>query len=257
MLYGYFALSGAQEESAICCLCGFIAEADDWISVDHAWRALFANLNSDFDATACLHGTGAFQSWDIARRHNLLTDLAEVLGRPILIPMGAFVVRDHFSGLSPVNRAILAAEGIASPLDVIFHELTERVIRRAHQESEKISLLLDQKPQSATERYNALFNKHSNRYLLGPHLIGTLAFGNAQTCTYLQAAKLLGETVLLLEMQNLFPEKACTSFTVPVALERIAAPIRQQGRFNTAGLEKMAERLKLALKSIESKQEPS
>jgi hypothetical protein len=246
VLYGNFAVSGDQKESETCCLCGFIAEADDWNSVDHAWRALFANLNSNFDATACLHGTGVFQSWDIARRHTFLADLAEVLARPVLLPMGAFVVRDHFSRLSPADRAILAAEGIASPLDVIFNDLTERVIRRAHQESEKISLLLDQEPQSAIKRYNALFNKHSSRYLLGPHLIGALTFSNARTCSYLQSAKLLGETVLLLEMQNLFPEKACTSFTVPLALQRIAAPIREQGRFDTAGLEKMAGRLKSA-----------
>lgn len=244
MLYGNFAVSGDQEESGICCLCGFIAEADDWISVDHAWKALFENFSSDFDATACLHGTGIFQSWDIPRRHALLVDLSKVLARPVLLPMGAFVVRDHFSELSPADHVILAAEGIASSLDVIFQDLTERVIRRAHQESEKISLLLDQEPQSATERYNALFDKHSSRYLLGPHLIGSLAFSNARTCTYLQAAKLLGETVLLLEMQNLFPEKACTSFTVPLALQQIAAPIREQGRFDTAGLEKMSGRLK-------------
>jgi hypothetical protein len=254
MLYGYFALSGDQQESGICCLCGFIAEADDWNSVDHAWRSLFANFSCDFDATACLHGTGICESWDTPRRHTLLADLAEVLARPVLLPMGAFVVRDHFSGLSPADRAILGAEGITSPLDVIFHDLTERVIRRAHQESEKISLLLDQEPQSAAERYNALFNKHLSRYLLGPHLMGALAFSNARTCSYLQVAKLLGETVLLLEMQSLFREKACTSFTVPLALQRIAGQIREQGRFDTAGLEKMVGRLKnISLKSIKPK----
>jgi hypothetical protein len=132
VLYGNFAMSGEQEGSPICCLCGFIAEFDDWNSFDHQWRALLAGCNCDFDAVACLHGTGNFQS-----RHALLAGLSELLVNPALVPMGAFVIREHLSGLSSTARAVLAAEGIALPLDVILHDLTGRIVRLAHEESEK------------------------------------------------------------------------------------------------------------------------
>lgn len=254
MLYGNFAVSGDQEESAICCFCGFIAETDDWNSFDRAWRALLAESSLGFDGIACLRGTGIFQSWDILRRHDLLADLAGVLIHSALVPVGAFVVREHLRGLSSIDRAILAAEGVESPLDLVFYILTERIIGRVHAESEKISLLLDQEPQSAAQRYNELFNKHLSRYLLGPHLMGALAFADAQDCSPLQAAKLLGEAVLFVETQKLFPENAGTSLPIPHSLQQITQQIEQQGRFHATELHKLTERLKrLSLKSISSK----
>lgn len=249
MLYGHFAVSGDHEESAICCLCGLIAEADDWNSFDHAWRALLANPSIDFDAVACLRGTGIFQFWDIRRRHALLADLSAVLAGFALAPIGVFVVREHFSGLSSSDRAILATEGIETPLDLIFHNLTERVIRRVHEESEKISLLLDREPQSAAERYNELFNKHLSRYLLGPHLMGALAFADARGCSHLQAAKLLSETVFLVETQKLLPEKAGILFPLPSALQQSVEPICEQGRFDAAELAKLTAKLKSVIRT--------
>ena len=257
VLYGNFAVSGDQDESPICCFCGFIAEADDWNSFDHAWRTSLADSNDGFDALACLRGTDMFQSWDIRRRYDLLEDLAGVLVRFPLAPLGAFVVREHFLGLSSTDRAILAAEGVESPLDLVFYILTERIIDRVHEESEKISLLLDQEPRSAAERYNELFNKHLGRYLLGPHLMGTLAFADARDCSQLQAAKLLGETVLLMETQKLFPEKAGTAFPVPDALQQMTEQIHQQGRFDATELHKLTGALKNhSMQSIQSKSEP-
>jgi hypothetical protein len=243
MLYGYFAVSGDQEQSAICCLCGFIAEADDWASFDHAWRTLLVDLDAGFEPTACLYGTDFFQSWDILRRHALLTDLSGLVASSALSPIGAFIVRDHFSGLSAGDRAVLAAEDIQSPLDVIFYDLIEQIIGYVHAESEKISLLLDQGTQSAAERYSALFNKHLNRYLLGPHLMGTLTFGNSRSCIPLQAAKLLSETVLSVEGQELFPQKEGASIPIPDALQQMAEPIRKRGRFYAADLRRFAGRL--------------
>jgi hypothetical protein len=146
VLYGHFAVSGAQEESAICCLCGYIAEADDWDRVDHIWTPLPANSSGSVDATDCLYGTGFFQLGDLLRRHVLLAELSAVLAGSALVPMGALVIRKHFTGLSSSDRALLAAEGIDTPLDLIFYDLIERIIRRVHDESEKISLLFDQKP---------------------------------------------------------------------------------------------------------------
>lgn len=248
MLYGHFAVSGDQEESAICCLCGYIAEADDWDRFDHEWTARAPNSSGGVDATDCLYGTGFFQSWDLLRRNVLLAELSAVLAGSALVPMGALVIREHFSGLSSSDRALLAAEGIESPLDLIFYDLMERIIRRVHDESEKISLLFEQKPKSATERYNELFNKHLGRYLLGPHLMGALSFADARGCSYLQAAKLLSEAVLLVETQRAFPEKVRAAFPFS-ALQQLAEPIRGQGRFGAAELHKLAA----SLKSIKSK----
>ncbi len=258
MLYGYFAVSGDKEQSAICCLCGFIAEADDWTSFDHAWRTLLVNSGGGFEPTACLWGTDIFQSWDILRRHALLADLSEVLAGSALAPIGAFVVRAHFSGLSSTDHAALAAEGIQSPLDVIFYDSMERIISHVHAESEKVSLLFDQEPQSAAERYNGLFNKHLNRYLLGPHLMGTLTFGNSRSCSPLQAAKLLSETVLLVETQKLSPEKEGACIPAPQALQQMAESICNQGRFYAADFRKLAGRLKsLGSKRIQPREDPS
>lgn len=253
MLYGYLAVSGDQEQSASCCLCGYIAEADDWTSFDHAWKKLLVDSGDGFEPAACLYGTDVFQSWDIFRRQALLADLSGVIACSALSPIGAFVVRDHFSGLSSDDRAALAAEGIQSPLDVIFYDSMEQIINQVHAESEKISLLLDQEPQSAAERYNDLFNKHLNRYLLGPHLMGALTFGNSQSCSPLQAAKLLSETVLLVETQKLFPERKGAS--IPEALQQMAEPILKQSRFYAADLRRLTERLRL--KPIQSRQDPT
>lgn len=244
MLYGYFAVSGDQEQSAICCLCGFIAEADEWDSFDHAWTASIAEFSSHFDATACLCGTGIFQPWDAHRRHALLADLSRVLSRSSLVPMGASVVREHFSRLSSVDRAALASEGIQKPLDLTFYQLMERIIRQVHEESEKISLLLDGEPKSAANRYNELFNKYLNRYLLAPHLMGTLALGNARGCGRLQASKLLAETVLFVENQELSAEKASDPFPVPSFLQKTAEAIRELGTFDAAQLRDLTKRLK-------------
>jgi hypothetical protein len=245
VLYGYLAVSGDQEDSAICSLCGFIAEADAWDSVDHAWRALLADSSGSFDAIACLHGTSFYQSWDVLRRHALLAKLSEILARSTLVPVGTFVIREHFSRLSSPDRAVLTAEGVDSPLDLIFCDLTERMIYRAYEESEKISLVLDREPQSAPGRYyNELFNKHLGRYLLGPHLMGALAFTDAQDCNHLQAAKLLGEAVLLVETRKASLPKAGISFDLPPDLQQLGELVHQQGRFDAVELEKLVAKLK-------------
>jgi hypothetical protein len=255
VLYGYFAMSGGHEESAICCLAGFIAEADDWNEFDHAWRALLADSSGSFDATACIHGTGAFQSWDIRRRHAMVADLSDVLARSALVPVGTFVVREHFSRLPSADRAILSAEGIESPLDLIFYDWTERIICQVHEQSEKISLLFCHDSQA--EQYREFFHKHLGRYLLGPHLTGDLAF--AQLCDYshLQAAQLLGEAALLIETQKLFLRQADTSFPIPQVLQQITDQVLQQGRFDAAAVQRLTSRLKGAgQKSTAPKQGP-
>ena len=247
MLYGYFALSGDQEESEICCLGGFIAEADDWNEFDHAWKALLPDPSIGFDATACFHGTGAFQSWDISRRHAMLAALSQVLARSALVPVGTSVVRKHFSCLSSADRVICSAEGIESPLDLIFYDWTERIICRVHEQSEKISLLLCYDSQA--EQYRKLFNKHLGRYLLGPHLTGDLAFAKLCDYSHLQAAKLLSQTVLLIETREPFLGPAEPRFAIPQFLQQITDQVLQQGRFNAAGLHKLAERLKARAKT--------
>lgn len=242
MLYGYFALTGAHEESAISCLAGFIAEADDWNELDHSWSSLLGDLSSGFDATACFHGTGAFESWDIRRRHALVAGLSEVLARSALVPVGTFVVREHFSHLSSANRAILSAEGIESPLDLIFYDWTERIICRAHEQSEKISLVLCQDSQA--EQYRRLFNKHLGRYLLGLHLTGDLAFARLSQSSHLQAAKLLVEAIRFVEKKNSFQLETDVSLDLQPCLEQLTKRIQQQARFDEAGLESFLAKLK-------------
>jgi hypothetical protein len=242
VLYGNFAVCGDQEESPICCLCGFIAEADDWNGFDHEWNALLANSGSNFDAVACLLDRDTFSSSDISRQ-KLLADLSEVLAHSALMPLGAFAVREDFARLSSTDSAVLAAEGIESPLDVVFYGLVEQTIRRVHEESEKVSLLISRESQSGAEQFNKIFTKHLGRYLLGTHLMGALAFGDARSCSYLQAATLLGKTVVLVETQQLSPEKAGPSFFVPSALKKTATAIREQGRFDAATLHILAEKL--------------
>ncbi len=245
MLYGYLSVSGDQEDSAICSLCGFIAEADAWDSVDHAWRALLADSSGSFDVIACLHNTSVYQSWDSLRRHALLAKLSATLARSTLVPVGSFVIREHFSRLLSSDRAVLAAEGVDSSLDLIFCDLTERMICRIHEESEKISLVLDREPQSAAGRYySELFNKHLGRFLLGPHLMGALAFADAHGCNYLQAAKLLGEAVLLMEKRKSSSPKADISFALPPDLQQLGEQIHQQGRFDAAELGRFVAKLK-------------
>lgn len=241
VLYGYFALSGGHEESAICCLAGFVAEADDWNEFDHAWSASLSDSATGFDATACFQGTGAFQSWDIRRRHAKVAALSEVLARSALVPVGTFVVRKHFSELSSADRAILSTEGIESPLDLIFYDWTERIIFRVHEQSEKISLVLCHDSQA--ERHRKLFNKHLGRYLLGPHLTGDLAFAKLYDYNHLQAAKLLSETALLIEARKRSLRSAETPFPIPQFLQQITNQVLQQGRFDAAELYRLTGRL--------------
>lgn len=253
MLYGYFALSGDQESSEICCLDGFIAEADDWNQFNHAWNASLPAPATGFDATACLHGTGAFQSWDIRRRHAMVAGLSEVLARSALVSVGTFVVRKHFSSLSSADRKILSAEGIESLLDLIFYDWTERIIFRVHEQSEKISLVLCHNSQA--EQYRNLFNKHLGRYLLGPHLTGNLAFANLCDYNHLQAAKLLSETAQLIETRKRFPQSADTQFPIPQFLQQITDQVLQQGRFDAAELHKLTGRLKVLAKTNPHRQQ--
>jgi hypothetical protein len=254
VLYGYFALSGDQEESAICSLGGFIAEADDWNDFDNAWEALLAG-SSSFNIAECLHGTGAFHSWDIRRRHAIVAGFSEVLARSALVPVGTFAVREHFARLTSRERAILSAEGIESLLDLIFYNWTERIVCRAHEQSEKISLLFCQDSQA--EQYRKLFKKHLGRYLLGPHLTGDLAFARLYDDKRLQPAKLLSEAVLLIESAKRFPQPADSSFPIPHVLQQMADQILQQGGIDAAELRRLTERLKGPDQtSIASKQDP-
>ena len=241
VLYGYFALTGDQEESEICCLAGLIAEADEWNEFDHAWKASLSGSTIGFDVTACLHGAGAFQSWDIRQRHAMMASLSEVLARFALVPVGTFVVREHFSRLSFADRAILSTEGIESLLDLLFYDWTERIICRVHEQSEKISLLLCHDSQA--EQYRKLFNKHLGRYLLGPHLTD-LAFARLCDYSHLQAAKLLSEAALLIETQKHSLRPAETPFPIPQFLQQITDLVLQQGRFDAAGLHRLTARLK-------------
>lgn len=243
MLYGYFAVGGL-EDSQGCCLCGFIAEADDWNRCDHAWRAVLAHFGAGFDAAACFAGTGIFQRWDISRRQAFLESLSEVLTGPALVPLGSFVVGGEFSRLSSADRAILSAEGIERPFDLIVYDLTQRIICRVHEESEKISLLFDREPQSATERCPELFNKYLGRYLLWPHLMGALAFADARDCSQLQAAKLLAETVFLCETQGLFTERERSFFSIPSGLHKMTERIHKQAAFDGAKMNNLTAKLK-------------
>jgi hypothetical protein len=242
VLYGYFALSGDQEESAICCIAGFVAEADDWNEFDHAWKAALSGSVSGFDASDCFHGTGVFKSWDIQRRHAMVVTLSQVLARFAVVPVATLVVRKHFSNLSSADRAILAAEGIENPLDLIFYDWTERIIFRVHEQSEKISLVLCHDPHA--EQYPKLFNKHLGRYLLGPHLTGNLAFAMLSDDNHLQAAKLLSETALLVETGKRDLRPAETPFPIPQVLQQITDHVLRQGRFDAAGLHRLTGQLK-------------
>jgi len=112
-----------------------------------------------------------------------------------------------------------------------------------HEESEKVSLLISRESQSDAEQFNKIFTKHLGRYLLGTHLMGALAFGDARNCSYLQAATLLGKTVVSVETQQLSPEKAGLSFLVPSALKKTATAIHEQGRFDAETLHMLAEKL--------------
>lgn len=244
VLYGYFAVRGDEQESPICCICGLIAEADDWDRLDRAWRAVLPDSGAGFRVSNCFHGRDVFQSWNLSHRVGLLERLSEVLTRSGAVPMGAFVVRKDFSRLSSADRTILAGENIESPLDLIFYDLIERILHRIHEESEKISLLFSQEPPAASQHYNELFNKHLNRFLLGPHLMGALAFADANGCSQLQAAKLLGETVLLTETQKSLPQDVdASSFPVPETMRQLGEQIRQQGHFDAAGLNQLIGKL--------------
>lgn len=245
MLYANFAVCGDQEESAICCLCGFIAEADDWNNFDHAWNTLLANSRTHIDVINCLLRNDIVHFYDIFQCHDLLAGLSEALTHSALLPIGSFVIREDYSRLSPADRAVLASEGIESPLDVIFHDLVERTIRRVHEESEKVSLLTSSpNPQSTFERYREAFTKHLGRYLLGSHLMGALTIGDPRKCSYLQAAMLLCKAVILVEAQQLSPAEADTSLVIPRGLQTAAKIIHEQGRFGAAALHKLAESLK-------------
>jgi hypothetical protein len=56
--------------------------------------------------------------------------------------------------------------------------------------------------------------------------MGALTFGHSRSCSPLQAAKLLSDTMLLVEAQKLFPGKEGAS--IPEALQQMAEPIRKQ-----------------------------
>lgn len=243
MLYGYFAVRGDEQRSPVCCICGLIAEADAWDRFDRAWRAALPDSGAGFRVSNCFHGRDVFQSWNLSQRARLLERLSEVLTRSDAVPMGAFVVGEDFSRLSPTDRAILAGENIESPLDLMFYDLIERIIHRVHEESEKISLLFSQEPPSAAQHYNQLFNKHLNRFLLGPHLMGALAFADATGCSPLQAAQLLGETVLLTETQKSLPQDV-NAASFPGTMQQLSAQIGQQGHFDAAGLHQLIGKLK-------------
>ncbi|HEY5028729.1 MAG TPA: hypothetical protein VIK39_10005 [Candidatus Angelobacter sp.] len=88
-----------------------------------------------------------------------------------------------------------------------------------------------QESQSTTEQYRELFDKHLSRYLLGPHLTGALAFAKACENSHLQAVKLLGEAVLLVETQRLSLQKVqkeVTSFAVPAVLHQMIEQIHHR-----------------------------
>jgi hypothetical protein len=94
---------------------------------------------------------------------------------------------------------------------------------------------------STAEQYSAFFMKHLSRFLLGPHLLGVPAFGDVRGSSYLQAAKLLGETILAVEAEKLKGANPY-NFFVPPALLRVAESIAEQGRFDAAKLQKMTAR---------------
>lgn len=243
MLYGYLTVTGNQEGSEVCCLCGFVAEAEAWDSVERAWQALLAGIGGSFDAVACLHGTGPYQSWEVSHRRVILEALSNALTHSALLPVGSFVIQRDFWQLPSDARAALMAEDIDSPLDLVFSRLIERMICLVHEQSEKISLVVDREPESA-KQYNELFNKHLGHYLLGSHLMGVLAFADAQGSMHLQTAKILGEAVLFLEKRRSVSQIEDASIYLPRSLEQLGRQISEQGRFNAARLNSFITRLK-------------
>jgi hypothetical protein len=74
--------------------------------------------------------------------------------------------------------------------------------------------------------------------------MGALAFADAHGCNHLQAAKLLGEAVLLTEKSKSSPPKADISFDLPSNLQQLGEQIHRQGRFDAVELKRLVAKLK-------------
>jgi hypothetical protein len=248
VIFGYCDGSGTHKGSKVLCVAGFIGDKDAWIDFDERWNRVLDKLEwpsriRAFGSFDCPHHAEEFRDWPFAERLALFGDLVNViLDSPKLYAVASSNIVDHFSELPPADFDLLKSESLGTALEIVCQHLFQRIISRTRErysESESCALTFDIEPNPAAEKYFAIYNEHTNRYLHKDDLATSkLLFMSRHDFPPLQAADLLAYTTYQWEMETYYPKNAEPCFPIIPAFLRMVRGIEPDGgRYNLEGLQ--------------------
>ncbi|HEV3316800.1 MAG TPA: hypothetical protein VG488_07535 [Candidatus Angelobacter sp.] len=260
VIFGYADGSGSHLGSKsgpakVRCIGALLGDQDAWIDLCERWNNVldkpeWPSRIQKFHMVDCVNHVGEFENWSYAERLALFGDLVGVIiASPEIHAIGSSNIIDHFKALPSADLALLKAEHLGTPAEIVCQYSFQRIItitRERFSESEQVALTFDNEPAPDGEEYHKIYNEYATRYPLSDTLAcRSLNFASARDFPPLQAADVLAYTTYQWEMETYYPKDAEPYFPViPAFLRMVKAIEPDGGRYNLEGLQSLIASIK-------------
>ena len=252
MLISYADDSGTHKQAKIVCLGGFLGDADEWSSLDDAWKAVLGKPEwpsriKVFHTVDCVQQDKEFREWSYAERLAIFGDLVNViLAFPNLRALGAAVVVDHFNNLSLSDLRLLAEDKKGTPLAFVFHLMMQEVISQGYKTwpGKRIGVAFENSDLTTEAEFRDLYIDYRDGFYRGDCLMPSPAF-LPKSESPLQAADILAYSTYQIAMQNIFPTDYVPHFNViPLFSRLLEGIIHDGGLYDAVALESLMKRVR-------------
>lgn len=249
MLISYNDDSGTHDNSKIICLCGFLADADDWSKLDDDWQNVihkpeWPSIIRAFHTVDCVAGGGEFRGWTYPQRLAIYGDLVNVIISSPLQAIGAAVIVDAFDAISIEDRELFKKDKSATPLEFVFHLLMQQIIRKGAELSpaEEIGVVFENSNRDTEDKFRDLYIDYRDGFYLGERLKRSPAFLEKKESP-LQAADILAYSTYQLALENHFPNDFIPYFDViPGFMRMLKGVAHDGGIYDATALEALLKR---------------
>lgn len=251
MLVSYNDDSGTHEGAKIIALCGFLAEASEWETLDQSWHPILAKPEwpsrvSAFHTVDCANQDGEFKNWSYSYRLALFGDLITAICAAKVRAIGAALIVEHFNALPRADLDLLTAEKMGTPLEFLFHLLMQQIVHRSYEfwPVEEVGVVFENSKRDTEDQFRDLYINYRDGFYRGERLMRSPAFLEKKHSP-LQAADVLAYSTYRLAITNYFPKDADHYFDVIPPFERMLQGIVYGGGlYDSDALNKLLNRIK-------------
>jgi hypothetical protein len=220
MLISYNDDSGTHCDARVVCMCGFLADADEWSKLDEAWQTILDKPSwpsriRAFHTVDCVHEEKEFASWNYAHRLALFGELVDVIMASPVRAIGAAVIAPDFDSLSESDRALLRADKSNTALEFTVRYLMEQIVKRGYENwpSENIGVVFENCDRGKEAMIRDFYIDYRDGFYQGERLMRNPVFLDKSESP-LQAADVLAYSTYQIVMQRYFPREFVPHFDV-------------------------------------------